>query len=196
MEQRNICVFASSSQRLEESYYAQAKALGRALAQANAGLVFGGGNLGLMGAVARGAEEKQGRIIGVIPEKLNQPGIAFARCTELIVTDTMHVRKATMEQKSCGFIALPGGFGTLEELLEVITLRQLGYHAHPIVLLEHKGFFEPLIEQFERVFHDGFANDAYRSLYQVTSDPDEAVHMVLQAADVALPDKMQDALGR
>lgn len=194
MEQHNICVFASSSQRLHESYYELARALGRAIAEAGAGLVYGAGDVGLMGAAARGAEEAKGNIIGVIPTKLNQPGIAFPRCTELIETPTMHARKAKMEELSTAFIALPGGFGTLEELLEVITLRQLGYHNRPIIVLEHRGFFAPMLEQFQNIFAEGFANDAYRGLYQVTDSVKEAVRLAMCGEELLLPDKMKDAL--
>lgn len=190
----NICVFGSSSERLEPAYYDMAEALGAAIALAGAGMVFGGGRIGLMGGTARGAHAQGGRIIGVIPEKLHQPGVAFPGCTQLIVTSTMHERKQTMENLADGFIALPGGFGTLEELLEVITLRQLGYHNKPIVILNQNGFYDNMLEQFEVLFATGFTHMAYRFAYTVAYTAEEAVMQVLQYEAVELPDKMRDAL--
>lgn len=192
----NLCVFASSSQNLEQAYYATARALGAAMARSGLGLVFGGGNIGLMGATARGATEAgaNARVIGVIPEKLHQPGIVYPGCTELIVTDTMHARKQTMENRADGFITLPGGFGTLEELLEVLTLKQLGYHEKPIILINQNGFFDPLLEQFELLFATGFSHIAYRALYSVALDAEEAVALALSYTPPAMPDKMKEAL--
>lgn len=192
-EVKNICLFASSSERLEPKYYALAQALGRAIASAGAGLVFGGGQLGLMGAAARGAAQKGGCVTGVIPTLLNRPGVAYADCTTLHETPTMHARKQMMEDLSDAFIALPGGFGTLEEVLEVITLKQLGYHDKPIVLLNMDGFFDPLLEQFEQLFATGFAHVAYRALYATADTPEEAVNLILTHTPCVLPDKLQDA---
>jgi len=192
-EIQNICIFASSSEHLEPAYYALAEELGRAVAGAGAGMVFGGGARGLMGAVARGVARERGRITGVIPEKLNRPGIAYAACTELIETPTMHARKQTMEDLSDGFIALPGGFGTLEEVLEVITLRQLGYHDKPVVLLNRGGFYDSLLEQFERLYAESFADIAYRAMYGVAQDVEEAVRLIYTHKPAPLPDKLGQA---
>lgn len=194
MEIKNICIFASSSERLEQPFYDMAERLGAAIAGAGCGMVFGGGRIGLMGAAARGAASAGGPIIGVIPERLHQPGVAYPGCTRLIVTPTMHERKQTMETLADAFIALPGGFGTLEELLEVITLKQLGYHQKPIILIDQNGFFQPLLEQFERVFAAGFSHIAYRALYSIAAGAEEAVEQARRYRPPALPDKMQDAL--
>jgi len=189
----DICVFASSSHKLEASYYTLAREVGRALAKAGAGMVFGGGRIGMMGAAAEGVMAEGGRLIGVIPVKLNQPGIAFEHCTELIETATMHERKQTMERLSAGFIALPGGFGTAEELLEVITLKQLGYHDRPIVVMDHQGFYGPLLEQFEVYFREGLAHPDFRALYQVAHTAEEAVALALSEEKPVLPDKIAEA---
>lgn len=193
-KEMNICVFGSSSERLEAAYYNTAEALGAAIAQAGAGMVFGGGRIGLMGGTARGAHAHGGRIVGVIPEKLHQPGIAFPGCTQLIVTATMHERKQTMENLADAFITLPGGFGTLEELLEVITLKQLGYHNKPVVILNQDGFFDNTLEQFEVLFATGFAHVDYRLVYSVAYSAQEAVQQVMRYEAPVLPDKMKNAL--
>jgi len=191
---KNICVFASSSHKLAPCYYEAAHALGLAIARAGAGLVFGAGRVGLMGAAAEGAEEGGGKIIGVLPKKMDLPGIAFERCTELIITPTMATRKEKMEELADAFIALPGGFGTLEELFEVITLRQLGYHNHPVVLLNQNGFFDPLLAQSEAIFRESFADPAFRALYAVAATPEEAVALALAPPAGDIPDKLMVAM--
>ncbi len=190
MEQNNVCIFASSSELLEPKYFALAQELGQAVALSGAGMVFGGGQRGLMGAVARGVRKECGRIIGVIPERLNKPGIAYTECTEIFETQTMHERKQRMEDLAGAFIALPGGFGTLEEVLEVITLRQLGYHDKPIVIINLDGFFDPMLEQFERLYAENFAHVAYRALYAVANDASEAMAFIQSYVPVDLPDKL------
>lgn len=123
-----------------------------------------------MGAAARGAYSAGGKIIGVIPEKLNIPGIYFEHCTERIQTATMHERKQLMESRSDAFVALSGGFGTLEELLEVLTLKQLGYHNLPVIIVNINGFYDPLIAQFERCVAEGFTDKHFMNLFcSVTS---------------------------
>jgi hypothetical protein len=179
---RNVCVFASSSSRLDGDYYACAAALGRGIAQRGWGVVFGGGADGLMGALARGAAELRGTIIGVIPELMHVPGVAFEGCSELIVTRTMRERKAVMEERSDAFFALPGGFGTLEEILEIITLRQLGYHKKPIALVSPRGFFEPLAAQFSHIVSERFAVEESLSVFGVLDTPKAALDYIANAA--------------
>ncbi|MDL2235623.1 TIGR00730 family Rossman fold protein [Christensenellaceae bacterium OttesenSCG-928-L17] len=195
--QPHICVFASSSARLAQKYYQVAEELGNMLACANCTLVFGGGRKGLMGACADGVIAQGGQVVGVIPALLNQPGIPHPGIGELIETPTMHVRKDTMEQMADAFISLPGGFGTLEELLEVITLKQLKYHKKPIVILDVDGFYAPLLEQFELGFVEGFASTKARALYRVASSPAQAVEFALEEEKAyTLPDKMEDSRER
>ncbi|MEL7608991.1 MAG: TIGR00730 family Rossman fold protein [Bacillota bacterium] len=189
-----ICVFAASSNAVDKKYVDLAYRLGEALAQADYGLVFGGGRIGLMGACARGVASRSGRIVGVIPEKLNRPGIAYERCDELIETRTMHERKSTMESLCAGFIALPGGFGTLEELLEVITLKQLGYHCLPIVILNYGGFYDPLIDQLDRCIGERFTNESWRGLYFCAEGIGEALEYLCAYRPGEFPDKMEEAL--
>ncbi len=192
LNQKHICIFASSSENLSPRYYTLAQELGKQIASSGAALVFGGGRQGLMGAAARGAAQNSGSIIGVVPELMNKPGILYEGCSELHSTSTMHSRKQYMEERADGFIALPGGFGTLEELLEVLTLKQLGYHFKPVVILNVDCFFDPLLEQFELIFAEGFAHTAFRSLYELAYTPKEAVRLILEPSIVKLPSKLRE----
>lgn len=191
---RHACVFGASCSKVERAYLAAAFEAGALLAQQGVGMVFGGGNTGLMGAAARGAKSRGGRVVGVIPEKLNQPGIAFPDCDELIVTPDMHTRKAKMEALSFGFLALPGGFGTLEELLEVITLNQLGYLSAPVAVLNTNGYYDELLRQLDTCIAQDFTAPACRSIYQAAQTPEAAVAWLLNARPARLPNKIKDAI--
>lgn len=191
---RNICIFGASRAELAEKYFKAAYRFGELLAENGLSLVFGGGDAGLMGAAARGVHDKGGRIIGVIPEKLNRPGIAYPECNELIVTPTMHSRKAKMEELSDGFVALPGGFGTLEEILEVVALKQLGYLDAPIILLDQDGFYSRLLAQMRYCIDENFTDEAFEKLYTAVASPEEAMRALLSYAPERLPDKIKDVL--
>jgi uncharacterized protein (TIGR00730 family) len=191
---KNICVFAASSPTAPEKYHIAARMLGKLMADKGYALVFGGGRFGLMGSVAAGVKDSGGRVIGVIPEKLNLPGVAFKGCDELIVTDSMHERKSTMERLSSAYIALPGGFGTLEELLEVITLKQLGYHNSPIVLLNTDGFYDTLAGQFDVCVKESFTDPAYLKLFYRAGSGEEALDFIESHIPEAYPDKLKEAL--
>lgn len=193
-EKKRICVFGASSEKIEKDYIELSEKLGELLVRAGFGIVFGAGRTGLMGGAARGAERAGGEIIGVIPKKLNIPGIYFENCTERIETETMHERKALMEKLSCGFVALAGGFGTLEELMEVITLKQLGYHDLPIVVCNFNGFYDHLMAQFDRCFLDGFTDERFRGLYTVALTPEQVVEQLVNYSKVDLPDKAREIL--
>jgi hypothetical protein len=166
-----IAVYSSSSDHIPKKYFAAASELGRQMAERGHGLVFGGGNVGLMNICARELLAAGGQVVGVIPKELKDLDLALEGCTEMIVTDGMRDRKATMETRADGFIALPGGFGTIEELLEIITLKQLRYHAKPIVILNVAGYFDPLLAQFDRMFSERFAKRKFAELYFVTAEP-------------------------
>lgn len=191
---KNVCIFAASSPKLDQSYIEAGQALGEALAENGIGLVFGGGRTGLMGACARGVRAKGGRIIGVIPEKLHVPGIAFEHCDELIVTKDMHERKATMERLSDGYIALPGGIGTFEELLEVLTLNQLGYLRTPIVIFNQNGYYDHLIAQLAASVQQGFADESCLALFTAADTAQGAVRALLDFRLPELPNKIKDAI--
>ena len=173
-----ICVYSSSSAAINQRYFDHAQELGEEMARRNFGLIFGGGMVGLMGRTAQAIHSQGGKVVGVIPDALNQPGIVYDTCDELIVTQTLRERKATMEERAQGFIALPGGFGTLEELLEIITLKQLRYHNKPIVILNTQGFFDGLIEIFENIINQKFAKVECRQLYFVTDSVVDAINHI------------------
>lgn len=168
----NICVYSSSSDKLDEKYYILAESLGKKTAQRGDTLVFGAGARGLMGATARGAKSCGGKIIGVIPEALNLKGILYEDCDQLIVTPEMRSRKKALDENSDVLVALPGGFGTLEEVLEVITSKQLGYHTKPIIIVNAFGFYDNLIGQFKTFTEQHFAGDDYMDLFFVTDNID------------------------
>ena len=191
---RYACVFGASCSKVDRIYLDAAFQAGALLADAGVGMVFGGGNTGLMGAAARGVKSRGGAVIGVIPEKLNQPGIAFPDCDELIVTADMHSRKARMESLSFGFLALPGGFGTLEELLEVITLNQLGYLAAPVAILNTNGYYDSLLHQLDACIQKRFTDTACQAIYRAAGTPDAVVNWLLTASPAYLPNKIKDAI--
>ena len=175
---KDICVYASSSDAVEPVFFETADRLGRLLGRKGYGLVYGAGQLGLMGALADGARAEGGRIVGVIPEALNLKGVVYEHCDELIVTADMRRRKDEMDKRAAAFIALPGGFGTLEELLEVITLKQLHYHDRAIVILNTGGFYDALIEQFEVSITRRFAKEQCRDLYAVCGSAQSAIEYI------------------
>lgn len=138
-------------------------------------LVYGGTRVGLMGALADSVLARGGKVVGVIPEALQARGIAHDGLTELIVTPDMRRRKATMEERASAFVGLPGGFGTLEEIFECLTLKQLEYHQKPIALLNVGGFYDPLIGLMEHIYQQNFAKPEYRQLYHVAREGQEVL---------------------
>ncbi|MCX7921202.1 MAG: TIGR00730 family Rossman fold protein [Clostridia bacterium] len=170
-----ICVYSSSSCSIDKIYFDAAHDLGREIALRGDVFLYGGGLTGLMGAAAKSVHENGGKVIGVIPEALNVKGVVYETCDELIVTRNMRDRKGIMDSKSDAFIALPGGFGTLEELLEIITLKQLKYHSKPVVILNINGFYDKLLEQFECIINESFAKHECEKLYFVANGIDEAL---------------------
>lgn len=173
---QNICVYCSSSNLLDEHYYEEARVLGRLIAQGGYRLVYGGGNVGLMGALAREVHLHQGFVCGVLPRALkNREGVAYDVADELIVTDSLRERKAIMFDRADAFIAMPGGLGTLEELLEVLTLKQLGYHQKPIVLVNSNGFYAPFLELLNHFHQERFVRETYASLFYPASSASEAI---------------------
>lgn len=164
-----ICVFCSSSNAVDKCYFDQAHQLGKLISEANHQLVYGGANVGLMEHLAVSVSKSGGKVIGIIPQKIHDNKLASSFANELIITSSMDERKKLMREKSDAFIALPGGFGTLEEILEVITLKQLDYHRKPIVFLNTNGFFNSLFEQFEKSYSEKFAKESYRKLFVVVN---------------------------
>jgi uncharacterized protein (TIGR00730 family) len=186
---KKVCVFCSSGEDLAEAYYDAAKALGELLAKNNYEIIHGAGNIGLMGALMRSAAQHNCKITGVVPEKLNKPNIVSDIYQELVITPDMKERKEYMRQNSDAFIALPGGFGTLEELLEVITLNQLKYHNKPIVIINTLNFFDKLLEHFDNMYMQDFANKLYKKLYYVALNPDDAAYYIKSYKAESIYDK-------
>lgn len=176
----HICVYCSSSDRVPEYYQTLATELGAGLARRGWPLVYGGASIGLMGAAARGTHAGGGRVIGIIPQALLDREIAYTQADELIVTTTMRERKRLMDERADAFVTLPGGFGTLEELLEIVTLKQLGIHQKPIIIVNLDGFYDPLLAQFERSFDQSFTHTRYRSLYHIAHQIDEVFELLEQ----------------
>lgn len=184
-----ICVYSSSSNAIDKIYFDMATELGKAIASDKDILLFGGGMRGLMGATATAVHEHCGKVIGVIPEALNQKGVVYETCDELVVTKDMRGRKSIMDARSDAFIALPGGFGTFEELLEIITLKQLKYHNKPIVILNGNGYFDYMLKQFDQVVDQHFAKPESHTLYHVTSDVCEALDYICNYEPIIYKDK-------
>ncbi|TDW48910.1 hypothetical protein EV144_103430 [Flavobacterium sp. 270] len=165
---KRITVFCGSSFGTEEIYTVQASLLGKTLAKQNIELVYGGANVGLMGAVADGALNEGGKVIGVLPDFLRSKEIAHKGLTELILVESMHERKTKMNDLCDGVIALPGGFGTLEELFEMLTWAQLGLHKKPIAILNINGFYDSLLELLQTMTNKGLLKEANKNMVLVS----------------------------
>ncbi len=174
----NICVFCAASDRVAPHFADAATELGEALARCGHTLVYGGGSIGLMGHLARAAHAHGGRVVGVIPQFMVDKELAYKDADELIISQDMRERKSIMDEQSDAFIALPGGFGTLEELIEIVTLRQLRVHDKPIALVNTAGFYDSLIAVFEQYIALDFAKSRHRSAYHLAPDVAAAVTFV------------------
>lgn len=191
---RNVCVYCGSGKGNNPAYEAAARTLGRALAEADIGLVYGGGGLGLMGAVATSTLEAGGRVTGIIPEFLTGREMMLRDVDELIVTPDMHARKALMFERSDAFVALPGGIGTLEELVEQLTWSQLGRHTKPIVVANIEGFWEPFLTLLAHMKADAFIRDGINVRFTVVPTARDIVPAILAAAEVAAKGAGEDEL--
>jgi uncharacterized protein (TIGR00730 family) len=172
---RTVCVYCSSSAAVAPVHVDAARRLGAGLAGRGHALVWGGASVGLMGEVSRAVRAAGGITVGVIPEALQAREIADHEADELLVTPDMATRKAEMGRRADAFVALPGGFGTLEEVLEQLTLRLLGYHAKPIVIVDVDGFWDPLLALFEHLYEQRFARPESRQAYVVAEGADAAL---------------------
>lgn len=175
---KSICVFCSSSDEIDKKYFEAAEELGRLIALRGCRLICGGGVIGLMGAMSKSAQKHKGNVTGIIPRSLARKGIMYELAEEMIVTDDLRQRKDLMEKRADAFIALPGGFGTLEEILEIITLKQLRYHDKPVVVINTNGFFDDLIAQLEKSYKEKFISEKGRALYFIAACPKEAMDLI------------------
>jgi hypothetical protein len=178
---RNIAVFCASASGTNPVYQTAAEELGRALATRNIGLIYGGSNVGLMKAVAEAALSADGKVIGVIPEVLVDLEVAHHGITELHITSTMHTRKALIGEKADAFIALPGGFGTFEELFEVLAWHTLNIHGKPILLLNINGFYDKLLAFLDHCVVEGMLKPKSRGLLRVAENVEDALAQLLAA---------------
>ena len=173
-----ICVYSASSTKVDPIYFEAATKLGKLLADRQIKLINGAGGIGLMKSVADGALNNGGQVVGVIPHFMVEQNWHHQHLSELIEVETMHERKTLMAQKSDGIIALPGGCGTLEELLEIITWKQLGLYLNPIVILNIKGYFNPLLEMLNKAIEENFMREAHRGIWEVATTPEEAIKLI------------------
>lgn len=172
---KNICVFSSSSNFLDENFYYDAKLMGKLIGKNGYNIVYGGSTLGMMWSCACEVKNNGGKIYGVMPQKLVDMGCRTDNCDEFYLTSGMRERKGKMDEISDAVIALAGGFGTLEELTEMIVQKQLGYNKKPIVLLNTLGFYDKLVEFFDNMTEKKFANEYSKTLYYVANTPQEAI---------------------
>lgn len=184
---RRICVFSGSSRGALDEYARTATSLGRELARRGIGVVYGGASIGLMGCVADAALEEGGEVIGVIPEALMGEEVAHSGLTELRVVPSMHERKALMERLSDGFIALPGGYGTLEELAEMITWRQLRFHSKPCGVLNVHDYYGHLIRFLDHAVAQGFLKQKHRDKLLIVDTVDELMSALTSGLHPLLP---------
>lgn len=178
MDIKSICVFCSSSDDINKDFFNEANILGQLISENNLTLIHGAGKIGLMGELEKGARKNKSKVIGIIPKKLYKRGIYSETLDEIIVTKDMKERKEIMRKKADAFIVLPGGFGTLEEAIETITLKQLKYHTKPIVFLNTNNFYKDLFKQFDKFYNSNFTNSKFKDLYFVANNSISAINYI------------------
>ncbi len=187
-----LCVYCASSDRLDPKYYAAAAELGREMVMRGWGLVYGGGKTGIMGAVARAVKQSGGRVVGVIPEFMKVRELAYDEADELLTVITMRERKLMMETRADAFVTLPGGWGTLEEIMEILTLRQLDVVKKPCVFLNQDGFYDPLLQLFDRMLAEKFFKPSNLGLFRVARTVPEIFSEIEAGADARAEAKWFD----
>lgn len=179
----SLCVYCGSATGRDPACAATAQALGRRCAEAGVTVVFGGGRIGLMGVLADAALAAGGRVVGVIPEHLHAREVGYDAVSELVVVESMHARKALMAERADAFCVLPGGIGTLDELVEIVTWRQLGLHDKPVVLLDQDGYWQPLLDLLRHQQAAGFLRGGYEDLFAVAGSLDEVFQAIAGAPE-------------
>lgn len=187
-----LCVYCASSDRLDPKYYATAAELGRQMVLRGWGLVYGGGKTGIMGAIARAVKQSGGRVVGVIPEFMKARELAYDEADELLTVITMRERKLMMETRADAFVTLPGGWGTLEEIMEILTLRQLDVVRKPCVILNQDGFYDPLLQLFERMLAEKFFKPSNMDLFRIANKVPEVFDRIAESSGVAADPKWFD----
>jgi len=189
----SICVYCGSSDKINPTYTEAAYELGNVIASRGITVVYGAGSTGLMGAVANGALENGGEVIGVIPEIFNTPNLAHQGLTRLEIVEDMHKRKARLAEISDAFVALPGGFGTFEELFEILTWAQIGLHKKPVGLLNVRSYFDPLMAAIDFACREGFIYNEHQALFTAADNP---VTLLDALSNHAHPDGLERWLTR
>lgn len=191
-----VCVYCGSGKGLNTAYTVAARKLGKALADNGIRLIYGGGSLGLMGEVARSALGAGGKVTGIIPEFLGNRELMLRDVDELIVVENMHTRKQLMFDRADAFVALPGGVGTLEELVEQLTWSQLGRHAKPIVIANIDGFWNQFLKLLEHMKQETFIRDGLDVRFTVVDKAEDILPAILKAAKLQKPDREEQVLDR
>jgi uncharacterized protein (TIGR00730 family) len=184
-----IAVYCSSSDAVAPEFFGEARAIGRLIGSNGHALVYGGCHVGLMGEVAKAVHEHGGTVYGVIPESIHNRGLSYQRCEELLVTPDMASRKLAMEDRADAFVALPGGFGTLEEIVQVLNLKTLQYHTKPIVLINTGGFYDKLLHFFEHLFDENFAKQQSKQMFYVAKNAADAFEHIVNYTPPQFADK-------
>ncbi|TDA65446.1 MAG: TIGR00730 family Rossman fold protein [Chloroflexi bacterium] len=190
---KSICVYCGSADGLDKDYLDAARAIGQIMAERGIELVYGAGKTGMMGALADGVLAAGGQVTGVVPHNLNQPQLIHAGLTHLEVVGDIHQRKARMSQLAEAFIALPGGYGTLDELFETLTWAQIGLHTKPVGLLNTREYFSPLLQMIERARSEKFIYDEHRDLLVYSTDPQD---LLLQLENFKVPTGLERWVNR
>jgi hypothetical protein len=185
MSMHAVCVFCGSQPGAEPAYLRAARELGAALARRGVAVIYGGGHIGMMGALADSTLAAGGQVIGVIPEHLMRPEVAHQGLTELLVVDSMHTRKRTMASRADAFIVLPGGYGTFEEMFEMVTWRQLRLHAKPVGLINVEGYFDHLLAFLEHAAQQEFIRPQHRGLLLVDASTDGLLDRLMRQSGIA-----------
>ncbi|MFC1564117.1 TIGR00730 family Rossman fold protein [candidate division KSB1 bacterium] len=173
-----VCVYCASSPKCDRSYFDAAEQLGKKLADSNKQIIYGGGKIGLMGALADSALANKGRVTGIIPEFMIEKEWLHEEITEVIVTENMHQRTYRMMTETDAFAVLPGGCGTFHEMLEAITWKRLGLHTKPVIILNMNGYFSPIIEQLEKSIEERFMRDIHGKMWAVAESVDEIMSIL------------------
>lgn len=194
--ERLLCVYCASGLELDPKYYDAGVELGRGLAERGWGLVYGGGRAGVMGSVALATKAAGGRVVGVIPDFMVERELAYREADELIITNSMRDRRRIMEERAEAFVALPGGFGTLEELIEILMGRLLNRHAKPLVLVNQDGFYDDLLGFFDKLVNEGFKKSGWRDLMPVAATVADVWPLLERETGIALGGAAVDPLWR
>ena len=173
-----MCIYCSSSNNLPEKFYVVSKELGEKLAQKGFDMVYGGTTVGMMGVIANNALQNGAEVIGVIPERIASFGLKHPELAKVIVTKDMRERKATMEKYADVFVAMPGGFGTFEEIFEILVAKQLGYHDKPVIFVNFDGYYDNMLKMFDTLYENNFAKEEMKSLYFIANTVDEIFEYV------------------